>query len=350
MKPFRSIILSSICFALYLNSNPLFSQNIAIIGTKNLTTSPSHQNTILTIKPSQPILKNIKLRLNYIQASHLNQNPQFNGDEQQLGMNNVPVLDQGLHGTCVTFAITAAIDAILNKGDYISQLCSLQLGTYLENIAFTPSGWEGSWANNILSQLTTYGYISTQTQKTQGCGGITEYPAYSPYSPSTGIDLISYHDLTELPLALSNIDYTALLDMNQRIYDDENTDQILNKIKLALDAGDRSTIGVILADINLGVAGAVGKYHVKNDSWILTQDILSDLKHNTATYGLHEMVVTGYNDSAMIKDYQNNIHYGLLTLRNSWGEDSGDNGDYYMSYDYFKTLIVEAYRIRKLPF
>ena len=61
-----------------------------------------------------------------------------------LGMNNVPVLDQGSHGTCVTFAITAAIDAALSKGDYISQLCQLELGTYLEPMGYSVSGWDGS--------------------------------------------------------------------------------------------------------------------------------------------------------------------------------------------------------------
>jgi C1A family cysteine protease len=36
-----------------------------------------------------------------------------------LGMNNVPVLDQGRHGTCATFATTAAVDAALGQGDYV---------------------------------------------------------------------------------------------------------------------------------------------------------------------------------------------------------------------------------------
>jgi hypothetical protein len=55
--------------------------------------------------------------------------------KMQLGMNNVPVLDQGGFGSCVTFANTAAVDADLSKGDYISQLCLLQLGRYLEKNA-----------------------------------------------------------------------------------------------------------------------------------------------------------------------------------------------------------------------
>lgn len=38
----------------------------------------------------------------------------------QLGMNDVPVLEQGQHGTCVTFAVTAALDATLHHGQYSS--------------------------------------------------------------------------------------------------------------------------------------------------------------------------------------------------------------------------------------
>ena len=50
----------------------------------------------------------------------------------QLGMANVPVLDQGIHGSCAVFAVTAALDAALKRGDHVSQLCLLQLGNYLE--------------------------------------------------------------------------------------------------------------------------------------------------------------------------------------------------------------------------
>lgn len=44
-----------------------------------------------------------------------------------LAMNDVPVLDQGSYGTCVTFASTGALDALVGQGDYIDQQCSLEL-------------------------------------------------------------------------------------------------------------------------------------------------------------------------------------------------------------------------------
>src|SRR4029077_16988364 len=79
-----------------------------------------------------------------------------------LGMNNVPVLDQGMHGTCVTFATMAALDAVYGKENYISQLCNLSLGSYLEKISAGsyPSGWNGSLNKIVLEQIKTYGIIS----------------------------------------------------------------------------------------------------------------------------------------------------------------------------------------------
>ena len=60
------------------------------------------------------------------------------------------------------------------------------------------------------------------------------------------------------------------------------------------------------------------------------------------------MVITGYDDDAIAKDSAGQEHQGLLTLRNSWGANAGNHGDFYMSYDYFKLLVVEAQRIRTI--
>ena len=40
-------------------------------------------------------------------------------------------------------------------------------------------------------------------------------------------------------------------------------------------------------------------------------------------------------------------HKGLITLRNSWGENAGDKGNFYMSYDYFDILGLGVHRIKK---
>src|SRR5688572_12138650 len=93
-----------------------------------------------------------------------------------LGMNGTPVLDQGRHGSCVTFATTAAIDAILGKGDYISQLCNLELGTHLEKYGYTFSGWDGSYGPVVLDQLMHFGLVNKKNEQISSCAGVIAYP------------------------------------------------------------------------------------------------------------------------------------------------------------------------------
>ncbi len=47
------------------------------------------------------------------------------------------------------------------------------------------------------------------------------------------------------------------------------------------------------------------------------------------------MVITGYDDEVTIDGQQ-----GVFILRNSWGPNAGDHGDFYMTYDYFQMLIL----------
>lgn len=63
------------------------------------------------------------------------------------------------------------------------------------------------------------------------------------------------------------------------------------------------------------------------------------------------MVIDGYDDNAcatyQTKDGTQKQQCGLLRLRNSLGSQAGDAGDYYMTYDYFKAMIIEAFVIGK---
>jgi aminopeptidase C len=124
-----------------------------------------------------------------------------------------------------------------------------------------------------------------------------------------------------------------------------NPNSTLQQTKSALDAGDRLTFGVLLFSTNKGTVGAVGKHNATNDSWVLSDDIIEDIK-NQGDFGGHEMIITGYDDTAVAIDNAGKTHTGLLTLRNSWGPNIADQGNFYMSYDYFKALIIELQRIR----
>jgi len=274
------------------------------------------------------------------------------GKSVQLGMNNVPVLDQGPFGTCVTFATTAAIDAALNKGDYVSQLCSLQLGRYLENNAYAPSGWDGSWGSTVLNQFNVFGIVNKEKEHSIGCGGVTAYPMTRLEVPP-GSDMApeAYHSMSESLLSddpeAVPVLWSSILDIYQTFIDGPNMNTVLNQVKSSLDQQDRLTFGVALPGVYLGLAGALGKHHQALDTWVITPEVILAYETDEDLAG-HEMIITGYNDDAIAVDNHGISHKGLLTLRNSWGDGIGDKGNFYMSYSYFKALALEIQRIRTL--
>ncbi len=264
----------------------------------------------------------------------------------QLGMNNLPVFDQGPHGSCVTFAASAAVSAALNQGDYVSELCQLQLGRYLEQNGYMLSGWDGAFGSVVLSQMQSFGIVSKETQRQQGCGGYKEYPVNTLDEPTEGLSLADYHPLSEsFP---DNLGWSVLLDQYQVFSDKVNPDTTLEQVKASLKAGDRMIFGVMLFRMDEGVAGAVGRYKSIDDTWVLTPEIVSAIYSKNVEVGGHEMVITGYDDNATATDSKGRVYKGLLTLRNSWGTGYGNQGTFYMSYDYFKALTLEIQRIRKL--
>lgn len=330
-----------------------YASPVKITGTveQSLKTTNSHALANNHIKPIKKI-KLLKVELNnqfrenlIAEVNHpeaIKQNLKA-PTAKDLGMGNVPVLDQGMHGTCVTFANTAAIDAAMEKGHYLSQLCQLQLGNYLSQHGYTPSGWGGSWGKTVLNQMATFGIVSLENQRTSGCAGLKEYPINDFQGTEASMSPEEYHaisdDLSEY------VHWSSILDVDQ--LDDEDLDKnaILEQVKKSLNEGDRLTFGVLLMDLEQGTVGAVASNKALNDTWALTPDIIEHLYDNP-DFGGHEMIIVGYDDNAVAKDSEGHTYKGLLHLRNSWGTSIGDKGDFYMSYAYFKTLALEVSRIR----
>lgn len=268
-----------------------------------------------------------------------------------VGMNGVPVLDQGLHGSCVTFANTAAVDAVINKGDYVSQLCQLQLGRYLARKGYYPNGWEGSFAPMVLNQIMQYGIISKKTQRTQSCGGLKEYPLSSS-DIGTPMTLDEFNQYSEnINILEKGLYWRPILNVFDRFTDKKATDQHLNEyltqVKQSLATKvegrtSRPTFAVLLPLYHCTQEGACAKHHVDFDTWALTSSIMHD---PDPELGGHEMVITGYDDEATAIDNEGVMHKGLLTLRNSWSTAAGDHGNYYMTYDFFKKFIIETQTI-----
>lgn len=267
------------------------------------------------------------------------------------GMGGVPVFDQGAWGTCATFATTAVLDALygLTGGQSISQLCNLELGRSIKN-PNEAGGWQGSFGYLVLQQIAQYGYIPQSYQNTVGCGGLKKYPVNNPYNNGYAmpVDLFIQNSVK----SFSANDWASLLSVPQGpgLLTEERGEKILNHVKNHLVKGHRVLLSLFL-DPEKGDAGAIGEFHgIRNDVWLLTNTIQEDIKKGIIAG--HALVITGYDDNACAKFTENysqsaivKQQCGILHLRNSWSSFAGDNGDYYMTYDYFKTMALEAYAI-----
>lgn len=265
-----------------------------------------------------------------------------------LGMNNVPVLNQGQHASCVTFATTAALDVLLDKGDYVSQLCNLELGSYLQEKGYLPSGWDDSKAPFVLHQIQQFGIINKSNQKLKSCAGVMEYPLNNPKDIGATMSLDQFQAMSES--MYPKIDWFSLLTFSQRMdtahYDGN---KLLMRVKQEMVKADKDAENGmrILFAVALHTAvphcsaGACATYHAKNDTWANTRAISQD----KGPIGGHEMIITGYDDDALAIDNEGKQHYGLLFLRNSWGDNVGDHGDYYMTYDFFRKWVMDVNEI-----
>lgn len=256
-----------------------------------------------------------------------------------LGMNGTPAFDQGAHGSCVTFALTASLDAIIGKGDYISQLCSLELGDYLHRHQRQEySGWEGTFGTIVLQQFADYGFITKKYQTEYGCAGVKQYPTSN--AKNTGKPMsISEFSANAIPIN-KYASWDILVDMDESFSDNHNPTMLLRTVKKNLRAGNRVIFGTLL-DLGQKHAGALGNYRRPFDSWVLTPEIIAHAKKGKIKAG-HQMLIIGYDDNAIVTDLKGKTSKGVFIIRNSWGSRAGDNGNFYMSYDYFKTLSDEA--------
>lgn len=263
----------------------------------------------------------------------------------QLGMNEVPVLDQGEHGTCMTFAGTAALDAALGKGDYVSQLCQLDLNQYLHNNAFVKRGWDSGWGQDVFTHITMFGIVPKSVQTAGGCVGRIAYPL-SGGDIGDELSVFDFHQISE-PIQAYGISFDPLIlkeQINSNVID---RDRILLQIKRILLQGERATCSVILMGQMRHDDSPTGSHHVMNDAWVLLPHMQEELNLDEDVTG-HAFVITGYDDDAIAIDGSGQFHRGLLTLRNSWGDRVGDQGDFYMSYSYFKAMVLEAHHIRHM--
>ena len=308
---------------------------------------PTHQVTMMRVSLSPSAKAALKARLKIAESASRSLPKAYIGSlprQVQLGMNNVPVLDQGSHGTCVLFATTGALDAAIGRGDYISQLCELELGNYLQNNSYVLSGWDGSFGKLVASQLDMFGIVPKSIEANGGCGGVIDYPVLGEALPNE-LSVFDFLQLSE-PLQAYGLKIEPLMLPEQISASFQDQDRLLQQIKKLLTQGDRITFGMFLMGYDQGVLGALGTHNVANDTWVMTPEMLDQFSDEDE-FGLHELIITGYDDDAVATDPSGRMSRGLLTLRNSWGEQVGDQGNFYVSYNYFKAFLMEAQHIRQ---
>lgn len=324
------------------SANEKFHRALGKINSLNALSKKSV--TVLNVNLNATVKKNIqnKLKLKNTPSFRLNNYSSSLPSHKQLGMNGVPVLDQGAHGTCATFAVIGAIDAIKGKGDYYSQLCPLNLGKTLAENGYNLSGWNGQTGTALLARIEEFGLVTKEQQHAVGCGGLTEYPR-SNSDDSLPMTLEAFHKISK-PSYFSGLSQSSiLLDFTQWMTKEQPDDALLYKVKKSLYYGNRIVIGTLLPITD--DLGASGSHQTQNDTWLLSGALEQAIKmfsfERDSDWGGHAMIITGYDDNAVVTDKEGNPHKGIFTLRNSWGSDAGDKGNYYMSYDYLTVLAME---------
>ncbi|MGL5742463.1 MAG: hypothetical protein ACRCXC_07905 [Legionella sp.] len=185
-----------------------------------------------------------------------------------------------------------------------------------------------------LSKLENYGIVIKNLQKNAG---------YDDSSQNT-INFEAYHRFSRDLMSL-NVVWIPLLDLYKALGERTNTEKKLSEIQSSLIKGNLVTVIFFVPQIDDNVLGTVGTHHAPNDSWLLSTKIERALMSGRAELFFHSMIITGYDNEAITVDDEGQKHKGLLTLRSAWGKDAGVHGAFYMSYDYFRVLVLEAQQI-----
>jgi len=334
----------------FLESKGLFVNGMQPVQLK-LNNNETKTIRLMNVSLSSPVQSALATKAAFLLAHPTQKNMTLIRDmpaAKDLGMNNEPVLDQGEWGTCATFSTTGAINALygLSGDNMVSQLCNLEVGRSLHNPNEGDGGWQGAFGNVIFDQINQFGYINKQYQHSQGCGGLKNYPAYSS---NNGQEMAASDFMSNSIKTFSDKDWTPIVAYNGNFspLSPADAQKALNNVKQAISQGYRVVFGTLI-DGNVGQVGAAGTYNnAMSDAWVMTTQIQKDMQSGGVNEG-HEIIIEGYDDNACATYSDNGAsktQCGLLKIRNSWSSWAGDQGDYYMSYDYFKGMMIESYAV-----
>lgn len=232
---------------------------------------------------------------------------------KDLGMNGTPVLDQGRYSTCATFGVSGFLDAYIGKGDYIDQQCLLALS---KSVSY--NFWHGSEAKDIFPLFQNYGIVEKDH-----CFG-SKYPdqyqtVYSyDYARISNLNLLSRVSLQEISISASSV--KREIDAGNRVL-----------LTVMLSGSSNTTDPISINGFNVIVDGEQKK---GGGLWACSQPGSYTNYCGRMNAG-HLLTIVGYDDKQK-----------LFKIRNSWGGKFGDNGDYYMTYEFLQAMARNLHVLR----
>lgn len=114
----------------------------------------------------------------------------------------------------------------------------------------------------------------------------------------------------------------------------------INKIKQCLASGYICVLTFYVYD----------RYHIMQSPWIV--DCPESYKNIASNDERHCVTMVGYDDNMKYNTNNFTTNKGCFIIQNSWGENSGDHGFFYMTYNFFmgthlgQHLVQEIYCIK----
>lgn len=311
MRKLAYILLVVCCVNLHANITDSIETEEGIpVVLKNDKTGKTKKISLLKLNFTQQDADRLNDRIRSLPLLHENFKPSFI-KIFDLGMENVPVLDQGQEPTCITFAVSNLVNAHKKAGDFISQQCLLQFSQTIASYN-CPNAWKGSWGTCILGQIKNYGVVNKD-----------DCPTKYPNQNAGALDYYTHQRLSKNGQWSHSFNYSQLNYAND-----------VNTVKSLLQNKKRVLIAFYISKYN-NVGSPIDDY--ENGLWELpanTTNASQVCGYSMQDCGGHGVVITGYDDQRQI-----------FKVRNSWGAEFGAEGDYYMTYDYFRVMTQRGYVI-----
>lgn len=241
-----------------------------------------------------------------------------------------PALNQSYTSSCVEYSHIGAVSKLLHN--------SLSYYSIIATIA-KMNAWNGSSSHEMAKLLASNHALIPTTSYFNAFVNKDDFADYY-------IDDRFYGRLTnEFDFCVKDGDYNVYaegindrLDISHIIYDntDADAEKIIDDLKSIINQKGVATISIDYDKEHVSPHGCYSeiwfKHEVKGNYWCIPDSKYDTYVHffKTANKGWHDVIFFGYTE-----DEHGN---GAFAIKNSWGSNSGENGNYYMSFKFLKLL------------